>query len=124
MYEEKLAKLAKMSRKAQDLLRDELNYLENLPEHTITDELIDDVLGPMKVRVVPMFIETLKHYLSKGTASLSRGNIKQFPHLHIVEDTKGELIAYVYNRGDGGKKERKFKSATDVFYDHFDPQVP
>ena len=63
MYEEKLKK---MSRKAQDLLRDELNYLENLPEHTITDELIDDVLGPMKIVGVPMFIETLKHYLSKG----------------------------------------------------------
>jgi len=121
MYEEKLKK---MSQKEQDLLRDELNYLENLPEHTITDELIDDVLGPMRIIGVPMFIETLKHYLSKGKASLTRGNIKQYPHLHIVEDTKGNLIAYVYNRGAGGKKERKFKSATDVFYDHFDPQVP
>ena len=121
MYEEKLKE---MSKKEQDLLRDELNYLENLPEHEITDELIDDVLGPMRIIGVPMFIETLKHYLSKGKASLTRSNIKQYPHLHIVENTKGELIAYVYNRGGEGKKERKFKSPTDVFYDHFDSQVP
>jgi len=121
MYEEKIKK---MSNKAQELLQDELEYLENLPEQPITDELIDDILGLMRVLSIPMFIETLNHYLSKGSVSLTRANIKQYPHLHVVETTKGELIAYVYNRGDGGKKKRKFKSATDVFYDHFDTQVP
>ena len=113
-----------MSNKAQELLQDELEYLENLPDQPITDELIDEILGLMRVLCIPMFIETLNHYLSKGSVSLTRANIKQYPHLHVVETTKGELIAYVYYRGDGGEKKRKFKSATDVFYDHFDTQVP
>lgn len=109
---------------AQDLLRDELLYLENLPEFEMTYELIDDLLGPMRQKKVPMFVETLKSFLTKGQASISRSNYKQYPHLHIVEETKGDLIAYVYNRGDKNKKVRNFKSPTDVFYDHFDPQVP
>ena len=121
MYEEKLAK---MSTKEQKILQDELQYLENLPDQAITDELVDDILGPMRVLSIPMFIETLNNYLSKGSVSLTRANIKKYPHLHVVETTKGELIAYVYNRGDGGKKKPKFKSVTDVFYDHFDTQVP
>jgi len=103
---------------AQDLLRDELKYLESLPEEQMCDELIDEFLGSKRIKHVPMFVETLKNFLTKGSASLTRSNIKKYPHLHIVSDMKGELIAYVYNRGKA--QNTKHKSPTDVFFDYFD----
>ena len=74
---------------AQDLLRDELKYLESLPEEQMCDELIDEFLGSKRIKHVPMFVETLKNFLTKGSASLTRSNIKKYPHLHIVSDMKG-----------------------------------
>jgi len=103
---------------SQDLLRDELNHLESLPEEKMCEELLDDFFGKKRILSVPMFVETLKNFLTKGSASLTRSNIKQYPHLHIVSDTKGELIAYVYNRGK--EKGSIYKSPTDVFFDYFD----
>ena len=107
-----------ISSNAQDLLRDELKHLESLPEQKICDEIIDDLLGKKRILSVPMFVETLKNFLTKGSASLTRSNIKQYPHLHIVSDMKGDLVAYVYNRGKA--RNTIHKSPTDVFFDYFD----
>lgn len=107
-----------VSSNAQDLLRDELKYLESLPEEKMCDELIDEFLGSKRIEHVPMFVETLKNFLTKGSASLTRSNMKQYPHLHIVSDMKGDLVAYIYNRGKAPNTIHK--SPTDVFYDYFD----
>ena len=107
-----------ISSNAQDLLRDELNHLENLPDQTMCEELLDDFFGKKRILSVPMFVETLKNFLTKGSASLTRSNIKQYPHLHIVSDMKGDLVAYVYNRGKA--RNTIHKSPTDVFFDYCD----
>ena len=41
-----------------------------------------------RIKHVPMFVETLEEFSYKSSASLTRSNIKQYPHLHIVSDTK------------------------------------
>ena len=107
-----------ISSNAQDLLRDELNHLENLPDQTMCEELLDDFFGKKRILNVPMFVETLKNFLTKGSASITRSNIKQYPHLHIVSETNGDLVGYVYNRGTRGSSIHK--SPTDVFFDYFD----
>ena len=48
--------------------------------------------------------------------SLSRSNISKYPDLHIVEDSNGDLIAYVYHRGVATGSH---KTPTDVFFDYF-----
>lgn len=107
-----------ISSNAQDLLRDELNHLENLPDQTMCEELLDDFFGKKRILKVPMFVETLKNFLTKGSASITRSNIKQYTHLHIVSETNGDLVGYVYNRGTRGSSIHK--SPTDVFFDYFD----
>jgi len=105
-----------MSQK-QDLVRDELQYLEGLDELTLTEEVIEEFFGHKRIKAVPMFVESMKNYLKKGSASLSRSNISKYPDLHIVEDSNGDLIAYVYHRG---VKTGDHKTPTDVFFDYFD----
>jgi len=103
---------------AQMILRDELNYLENLYEHRITDDVLDQLFGTKRIIKVPMFIETLKNYLTKGTVSITRSTQKIFDDLHVVEDGTGEIIAYIYKRPTSTQNSRK--SASDVFFDYFD----
>ena len=104
---------------AQMILRDELNFLENLYEHKITDDVLDQLFGTKRLIKVSMFIETLKNYLSKGTASISRGNVAIYDDLHVVEHPNGDLIGYVYKRPSSGQSTIK-RSPSDVFFDYFD----
>ena len=103
---------------AQMILRDERDYLENLYEHQITEGVLDQLFDVKKIIKVPMFIETLKNYLTKGEASITRSTVSKYTDLHVVEHPQGDLIAYVYKRPMTVTIDRK--SPSDVFFDYFD----
>ncbi len=103
----------------QMVLRDELNYLESFHEVTITEDVIDKLLKIRKLLKVPMFIETLKNYLTKGEVTITKSTFGKYRDLHVVDHPVNGLMAYVYKK-PLSEKVNKYKSSSDVFYDYFD----
>lgn len=103
------------SQQDHDSVLKELKQLESLEKIEMTDDLIEGFFGELRILHAPMFIETIKNHITKGSVSLSRSNLNQYPHLHIVQEDNGELIAYVYK----SKEKYKYSTLSDVFHNYY-----
>lgn len=98
----------------EEMLEDELTYLESLDTITVSDQVIEDLFAGKEYTRIPRFFHTQGKVLTKIILSLDRAHVKAKKEIVYALD-KGTLVAFI-----PVKMKPTFKSPSEVFYDRYE----